>query len=130
MVLDSQVGIAFVCCILAACLAAWCFSKTPDAPPADVFKSLFLQLAEGGEVRGGTVIRSAQFMNKIESSARALELLLLGAALARTRPAAALPSDVWTHLILPRVIERRSQPGGVGENGKLLPLLSLQARNT
>ena len=52
---------------------------------------------------------------------RAAELLWVGAALRRA-PKLGLPLDLFVALVLPRVIARRSSPGGVGEAGKLLKL--------
>ena len=51
--------------------------------------------------------------------ARAVELLYVGHMLRRSVHTPTLPSDLWTSLILPKVIERRSRPGGVGEAGRL-----------
>ena len=70
-----------------------------------------------------SVTAHANFPDKARERAR--ELLLLGAALARSGRAA-LPLEIWTDVVMPRVIERRSLPGGVGEAGKRLPIDFLQ----
>lgn len=57
---------------------------------------------------------------------RAVELLLIGAALARGRgaqqssgaPLTALPIELWVAVVMGHVVRRRSKPGGVGEGCK------------
>ena len=58
----------------------------------------------------------------IAARQRATELLLLGYGLSKRR---AMPMEVWVSSIMPRIIRRRSKPGGVGEGGKVEDLNEL-----
>ena len=76
--------------------------------------------------RASEQCETMQQLESLQALQRAVEVLLIGAALARGwgaqrstgDPLTALPIELWVAVVMGHVVHRRSKPGGVGEGCK------------